>query len=144
MALRKATSQGVLIDIDLKNKCDNKDDQSSSSVETSPKNDQGSSSNASGSNSKSESSRTGTTEDETNMIKEELARHESTNVFRLRIVVIVILVAVAAAVSYIIYDITHKAEITAFETEFEGNSELIIASLNGKYKDMIVASLLCD
>jgi cobalamin biosynthesis Mg chelatase CobN len=144
MALRKATSQGVLIDIDLKNKCDNKDDRSSSSVDTSPKNDQGSSSNASGSNSKSESSRTGTTEDEPNMIKEELARHETTNVFRLRIVVIVILVAVAAAVSYIIYDITHKAEITAFETEFEGNAELIIASLNGKYKDMSVASLLCD
>ena len=72
------------------------------------------------------------------MINEELARQETRNVFRLRIVVIIILVAVAMGVSYLIYDITHKAEIAAFESEFEGNAELIIASLKGEYKDMKV------
>ena len=143
MTLRKATSQNDLMDTEQKNRCANQDDRSSSSNDTSRKNDQRSSSHESGSNSKSESSRTGTTEDET-MLKEELARHETNNVFRLRIIVIIIMVTVAAAVSYLIYDITHKAEITAFETEFEGNAELIIASLNGKLTAMSIASLICD
>jgi hypothetical protein len=136
-------SRGFLIDTDWKQKPDDdRDDPSCSSDETSPKNDQTSSSNASGgSNSKLESSRTVTLEDEAKMIKEELARHETKIVFRLRIVVILILVAVAAAVSYLIYDITHKAEIAAFEAEFEGNAELIIASLKGKEQHMSTASL---
>ena len=109
-------------------------ERSSNAPETSPINDQGSSSHGSGNNSKSESSRTGATtqENEANMIKEELAHRETTNVFRLRIAVIVIMVAVAAAVCYLIYDITKKAEIAAFESDFDGNAELIIASLNGK------------
>ena len=76
------------------------------------------------------------------MLNEVLARHETTNVFRLRIVVITILVFVGAAVSYLIDYITHKAEITAFETEFEGNAELIIVSLNGKYKYIRGESLI--
>ena len=124
------------IDTHRTNEGDDKENQTSNSLEMSPKSDQKSSSNESGSNSKSESSRTGTTEDESNMIKEELARQETRNVFRLRIVVIIILVAVAMGVSYLIYDITHKAEIAAFESEYEGNAELIIASLKGEYKDM--------
>ena len=144
MATRSKTSQGVLIDTNRNNEGDDKDDQTSNSNETSNKYDQKSSSNESGSNSKSESSRTGTPEDESNLIKEELARHETAHVLRLRIVVIIILVAVATAVSYLIFDITHKAEISAFETEFEGNAELIIASLNGKCKDMRVTRLICN
>ena len=94
------------------------------------------SASASESNSKSGSSHTGTTEEEVNMINEELARHETTNVLRLRILVILLLVAVAVAVSYTIYDITHKSEIEAFETEFVGVAESIITSLNGKYTNM--------
>ena len=141
MVLLKTTSQGDLIDTNRNHEGDDTDDRSSGFDETSRKDDQRSSSHESGSNSKSESSRTGTTEDET-MLKEELARHETNNVFRLRIVVIIILVTVAAAVSYLIHNITHKAEITAFETEFEGNAELIMASLNGKYIYTIGKSLI--
>ena len=131
MALRTATSRDGFVATNRKHESADTDDRSSGFDETSSKDDQRSSSHESGSNSKSESSRTGTTEDET-MLKEELARHETSNILRLRIVVIIILVAVAAAVSYLIEYITHKAETTAFEIEFEGNAELIIASLNGK------------
>ena len=131
MALRTVTSHGGFVATNRKHESADTDDRSSGFDETSSKDDQRSSSHESGSNSKSESSRTGTTEDES-MLTEELARHETNNILRLRIVVIIILVAVAAAVSYLIEYITHKAETTAFEIEFEGNAELIIASLNGK------------
>ena len=108
----------------------------SSAGDDSSKNYDETSASASDSNSKSGNSRSGTVEDDVNMIKEELTRHETTIVVRLRIVVIFVLVAVAAAVCYIIYDITHKAEIEAFETEFDGVAESIIKSLNGKCTDM--------
>ena len=132
MTILSKTIPGILLDINRNNEGDN--DHDISHGETSSNDDQGSSSHASSSKTKSESSRTLTTDDETNLIKEELARHETTNVFRLRIVVIVILVAVAAAVAYLIHHITYTAEIAAFMTEFEGNADMIIASLNGKYK----------
>ena len=126
-------SHGVLLDTDRTEKDGDEDERRSGSEETSPQNDdEGGSSQDSASNSKSESSRTGTTVDDANNLKDELARHETINVFRLRVVVIIILVTLAAAVCYLIYDITHEAEIVAFETEFEGNAEMIIASLNGK------------
>ena len=127
----------------LHSKRDDNDD-TSGSHETSPKDDQGSSSNVSGTNSKSESHCTGTTDDEVTMIQEELTRVETKNVFRLRIVVIAILVTVAMAMAFTIYYITRKAEIEAFDIEFEGVAEAIITSLNGKYKDMIVARYTSD
>jgi cobalamin biosynthesis Mg chelatase CobN len=135
MAPLSKKSQDVLLE---NNQCneDGGKDEASSSNEVSHKDYRVGSSNASGSNSKSGSSHTGTTEEEVNMINEELARHETTNVLRLRILVILLLVAVAVAVSYTIYDITHKSEIEAFETEFVGVAESIITSLNGKYTDM--------
>ena len=133
MAVVCKASQGVLLDTDRTEKDGDEDERRSGSEETSPQNDdEGGSSQDSASNSKSESSRTGTTVDDANNLKDELARHETINVFRLRVVVIIILVTLAAAVCYLIYDITHEAEIVAFETEFEGNAEMIIASLNGK------------
>ena len=135
MTVLSKTIPGILLDINRNNEGNN--DHDISHGETSSNDDQGSSSHASSSKTKSESSRTLTTDDETNLIKEELARHETTNVFRLRIVVIVILVTVAAAVAYLIHHITYTAEIAAFITEFEGNADMIIASLNGKYKDNI-------
>ena len=131
MTLLSKTIPSVLLDNNYNHEGDNMDDISQG--ETSSNDDRGNNTQASGSISKSESSRTGTSEDEANMIKEELAHHETTNVFRLRILVIVILVAVSAAVAYLIYDITRKAEIAAFMTEFEGNADMIITSLNGKY-----------
>ena len=151
MNLHRKTSLGFLLrDTDRKQKRDDDEimddpSSSSSSNETAPKNDDvRSSSNASDSNGKSESSRTGTNnEDEANLVTEELAHQETNNVFRLRIAVITVQVAVASIVSYLIFDITRKAEIAAFETEFEGNAELIIISLNGKYKDKRVVMIIC-
>ena len=123
----------------LHSKRDDNDD-TSSSHETSPKDDQGSSSNVSGTNSKSESHCTGgTTDDEVTMIQEELTRVETKNVFRLRIVVITILVTVAMTMAFTIYYITRKAEIEAFDIEFEGVAEAIITSLNGTCMGMLVA-----
>jgi hypothetical protein len=115
------------------------DGDTSSGPESLPKDHESSSVNDSDSNSRTGSSRTGnTTDDDINMIKEELAREETKNVFRLRILVILILVATAIAMSYTIYHITHQAEIDEFESEFEGVADTIIASLNGTYKDMVV------
>jgi len=131
MALYSKTIPSVPLDNIHNNEGDNLDDISHG--ETSSNDDQRSSSQASASISKSQTSRTGTSEDEANAIKDELAHLETANVFRLRIIVIVILVAVAAAVAYLIYDITRKAEIAAFATEFEGNADMIITSLNGEY-----------
>ena len=128
MKLHSETSQGVLLDSTRYKEEDDNDDKSSS-FGTSPKDDQ-----ASSSNSKSDSNRTGTTDDEVNMIKEELARIESKNVFRLKIIVILILVIVAVTMCSTIYYITRKAEMEAFEIEFEGVAEAIIGSLNGTYK----------
>ena len=131
MSLLSNTMSNVLLDTNQNNEDEGMDDISHG--ETSSNDDQGNNSHGTGSSSKSTSSPTGTSDDEATTIKEELARHETTNVFRLRILVIIILVVVAAAVAYLIYDITRKAEIAAFMTEFEGNADLIIASLNGKY-----------
>ena len=135
MAPLSKKGKDVLLAINQHNEGRGKDDACSSN-EASNNDDKVSTSNASGSNSKSGSSHTGTTDDEVNMINEELARHETKNVLRLRILVILLLVAVAAAVCYTIYDITHKAEIEAFERDFEGVAESIITSLNGKCQDM--------
>ena len=137
MGLLSETSQGVLLNSILYKEGDDKGD-TSSSHEIPPKADHCSSSNASGTNSKSETNRTGTIDDEVNMIKEELAHVETKNVFRLRIIVIIILVVVAIAMSVTVYYITRKAETEAFEIEFEGVGEAIITSLNGTFNDMRV------
>lgn len=138
MTLLSEPCQDALFDSNRYQEGENNDDMSSS-VDTSPKEDQGSISHESGTNSKSESNRTGATDDEVNMIKEELARAETKQVFRLRILVILILVTVAIALTVTIYHITLKAEIEAFEIEFEGVAEAIITSLNGTYSDTLVA-----
>ena len=138
MTLLSEPCQDALFDSNRYQQGENNEDMSSS-VDTSPKVDQGSISHESGTNSKSESNRTGATDDEINMIKEELARAETKQVFRLRIMVITILVTVAIALTVTIYHITLKAEIEAFEIEFEGVAEAIITSLNGTYNNMLVA-----
>jgi len=60
--------------------------------------------------------------------EEELAKHETQQVFRLRMMVILVLMATAGAISYTVYRITDKAEADAFEAQFEGAAEKIIAS----------------
>ena len=134
MAPLRSKSQGGLHDANQSPDEDRKDDHvSASSDETSPPHfDQGSSTNESDTHSRVASSRTGNTmDDEAKVIKEELARVETKNIFRLRIVVILILVVVAMAMASAIYYITRKAEIEAFEIEFEGVADSIISSLNG-------------
>ena len=137
MAHRHGKSQGRLRHANQTQDEENKDDDISvSSDETSPpRDDQGSSTNESDTHSKGGSHRTGSTmDDEAIIIKEELARVETKNVFRLRIVVIVIMVTVAMTMAFTMYYITRKAEIEAFEIEYEGVADSIISSLNGTCK----------
>lgn len=141
MAPCRNKSQGRLLHANQTQDEENQDDYvSASSDETSPpKDDQGSSTNESDTHSRRGSHRTGSTvDDEAIIIKEELARVETKNVFRLRIVVIVILVTVAMTMAFTIYYITRKAEIEEFEIEYEGVSDSIIASLNGTCKGVKV------
>jgi hypothetical protein len=98
--------------------------------------EEGSSINESESNSRAgTSSRTGNTDEDVNMIKDGLARKETRNVFRLRIIVIQILVATGMAMCFTVYHITHQAEIDKYESEIDGVSHAIIASMNGKHEE---------
>ena len=72
-------------------------------------------------------------ENEANFINEELALVETKHVLRLRIVVILILVSVAIAISVTIYYVTRRAEIEAFEIEYEGVADSILSTLNSTY-----------
>ena len=73
------------------------------------------------------SSQTGTTNDE---VKEGLACEETRHVLRMRVFVMLILVATGFALSVTLYYIANEKEIEEFKTEYEGNAELIIESLN--------------
>ena len=129
MTLLDKTIPGVVLDTNQNNEGDCTDDISLG--ETASDDDQA---DAHSINSKSERSRAGTTRDDANMINEDLARHESTNVFRLRILVIMILVVVANVVAITTFQDHHRSEIAAFIAEFEKNADMIVTSLNGKYK----------
>ena len=129
MTLLDKTIPGVVLDTNQNNEGDCTDDISLG--ETASDDDQA---DAHSINSKLERSRTGTTGDDANMINEDLARHESTNVFRLRILVIMILVVVANVVAITTFQDHHRSEIAAFIAEFEKNADMIVTSLNGKYK----------
>ncbi len=128
------TSQDILIDnhfpLEAVDECE-----ASSDHEDFSEDKESSSNNASESNSRSGSSRTGNTDEDINLIKDGLARQETKNVFRLRLLVILILVATGIAMSFTIYHITHQAEIDKFHSDFEAVADTIIASLNGTYED---------
>lgn len=123
------TSQGVLNDSKRYDEGDDLD-RKRSSHET--KDDQGSTSNASDSNSKSGSSRPGTMEDDVNMIKDRLAREDTKNVVRMRVLMMLILGATGFSLAATLYHITTKTEIDAFERAYEGNAESILESLSRK------------
>jgi hypothetical protein len=75
------------------------------------------------------SSRTGGTDDDMQKIKEALTKHETKQVFRLRVIVILILLAAATSVSAAVYHITRSGEVEEFEIEFYSVAEKIIDSL---------------
>jgi hypothetical protein len=59
-------------------------------------------------------------------IKRQLAKKESENDFKLRIVVILILVIVAAVVSILVYKISRSSKDDKFSTQFKGASTQIV------------------
>jgi hypothetical protein len=73
-------------------------------------------------------SSTRVTGEDGDMIKDQLSRKETTAVFRLRVVVSLALLLAAAAVSYVVYFITRKAEMDAFEVQYEGAAEKVVIS----------------
>lgn len=97
------------------------------------------------SGSRTGSSRTGTTggDEDVDDIRNAMAREETKQVFRLRIVVMIVLFVVACALSYTIYYITRKAEILEFENEFEAVAETIHTNLNGTAAVEVFASIIC-
>jgi hypothetical protein len=113
-------------------------DNDDSCVGGSDSDDNGSSSHESGTGTSVNTAATGTVQDDMKEIKEELARHETKQVFRLRVLVMLILITAATSVSITVYYVTHSAEITEFETEFQSVSEKIIDALNGKHTILIL------
>jgi hypothetical protein len=69
-------------------------------------------------------------------IKDQLSRKETTAVFRLRVVVMFALLLAASAVSFVVYYITRNAELDEFEIQFEGTAEKVLASFTEIVKEM--------
>ena len=85
--------------------------------------------------------RSGST-DEFASIKSGLAKQETKQVFRLRILVVLLLVAAAASISVTVYYLTSTAEIEEFETLYYGNAEKIIDALQEVIVQMTAVSAL--
>lgn len=68
----------------------------------------------------------GESDDDTNSVKDVLAKQETKQVFRLRIAVVLILVLVATSISLAVYFLTRNAEIEEFDAEYEGIAVKII------------------
>jgi hypothetical protein len=113
------------------------DDDSSSALGSSRDRDS-SSTNESDSNSRSGSGHTGSTDDDIHAIKEGLAREETVQVFRLRVLFFLVLLATAIAVSFAMYRITRNAQVEEFENEFNGVADVIIEALNGTNRDKVL------
>ena len=58
---------------------------------------------------------------------EELAKKETQNVFRLRLLVILVLGLTAGVIAYTVFRLTDDAESEEFETQYEAAAEKIIA-----------------
>jgi hypothetical protein len=74
------------------------------------------------------SGQTGSAEDFAT-IKNGLAKAETKQVFRLRVLVVSLLIAAATSISVTIYYITRTAEIEEFEAQYYGSAEKIIDAL---------------
>jgi hypothetical protein len=69
-------------------------------------------------------------EESTSTIKEQIAKQESQDVFRLRLLVVVVLVLTAAAISCTVYWLTSDGESDTFKAQYEGAADKIV---NCKY-----------
>jgi len=84
-------------------------------------------SRSSGTGNSTNSNRTGeTTDDDLNTIKNSLAKQETRQVFRLRIIVVLLLVAAATSISLAVFFITKNAEEEEFEAQFDGVANKIL------------------
>ena len=68
-------------------------------------------------------------EDDAQNIKNALAKQETKQVFRLRVLVILILVAAATSISITIYHITRSAQLQEFQHQYEANAQKIVNAL---------------
>lgn len=116
-----------------------KDDASSHGAIESSENPDGSSTN-NDSTTDNGSSRTGTTDEDIQTIKDALAKTESQQVFRLRLIVVLVLFAAAASVSVTVYLITRNAELEEFETEYKAVSQKILDALEAIIVDLSAVS----
>lgn len=73
-------------------------------------------------------------DDDTQTIKNVLARHETQQVFRLRLLVILILIAAATSISVTIYYIVRGAEMDEFELQYYGAANKIVDA----FQDVLV------
>ena len=99
-----------------------------------------SSGTGSGHGSTTDSRRTGSSEDDAQAIKQALARQETKQVFRLRILVVLVLIAAATAISVTIYFIIRNADIDEFQLEYEGSANKLVDSLQEVLAEMAAIS----
>ncbi len=100
----------------------------------------GTGTDASGHGSTTDSRRTGTSDDDAQTIKNALARQETKQVFRLRILVIMILVAAATAISVTIFFIIRNADIEEFELQYYGSANKLVDALQDVLEEMAAIS----
>ena len=95
---------------------------------------------ASGNGSTTESRRTGTSEEDAQHIKNALARQETKQVFRLRVLVILVLFAAAASISVTIYYIIQNANMEEYQLQYEGTANKLVDSLQQVLAEMAAIS----
>jgi hypothetical protein len=95
---------------------------------------------ASGNGSTTESRRTGTSEEDAQHIKNALARQETKQVFRLRVLVILVLFAAAASISASIYMIIQNANMEEYQLQYEGTANKLVDSLQDVLAEMAAIS----
>lgn len=85
-------------------------------------------------------SRRTSSDDDANTIKNALAKHETKQVFRLRLLVILILIAAATSISVTIYFIVKQAEIDEFELQYYAAANKIVDAFQEVLVEMSAVS----
>jgi len=94
----------------------------------------------SGNSSSGTTTRTGDTEDDLHTIKDALAKQETKQLFRLRIIVVMILVAAATGISLAVFFLTRKAQVNEFESQYYGMADNIIDHFQEILKEVSAVS----
>lgn len=79
----------------------------------------------SGGNTSSGTSNTGTAEESSKSIQEEITKRETQAIFRLRALFVLLLCMAGASVSYLVYRITRTRQRDEFDTQFKGAAEKV-------------------